>query len=209
MEWNIERNPRMIAALVCLLLGVVVLGFGFAPYLGLNQAAPPAFDDAFDDFVAVAPPAPTLPVELIVYVSGSVNHPDVYRLPEGARVKDAIVAAGGFREDAATDQINLAAPLSDAGHIHIPMLVASDSPEAAVVAVGSAAAPQGPQLININRASQAELQSLPGIGAVLAERIVTRRETQGPFGSIEELRSVSGIGDKLYAQLEPLVSAGP
>jgi competence protein ComEA len=144
---------------------------------------------------------PTGPAELVVYITGGVRHPDVYRLPIGTRVKDAVLAAGGLRPDAAADQINLAAPLTDAGHVHIPLRSDPAAPTNATTAN------QG--LLNLNQASLSDLEELPGIGPAMAERIVARRTEEGPFRSVEDLRSVTGVGEKLYAQIAPLVTVGP
>jgi competence protein ComEA len=141
-------------------------------------------------------------------VSGAVAAPDVYRLPEGARVKDAVLAAGGLRDDAASEDVNLAAPLSDAQHVHIPHIG-----EAAPVAAPSAPAPVGQPasggLINLNQANLADLEELPGVGQAIAERIIAYREQQGLFQSVEDLQNVTGIGAKLFAKISPLVTVEP
>jgi competence protein ComEA len=201
MELSLGRSPQLVAAAACFLLGSAVLALGLWPGLG-RPTAPPSIVDDFDGFAELAEPAPAAPIELIVYVTGAVPRPDVYRLPAGARVKDAVLAAGGLRSDAAAEQVNLAAPLNDAGHVHIPAL--SEAPP-----LGEAPTSGGPALLDLNRASASALEDLPGVGQVLAERIIARRDEQGPFKQIEDLRTVTGIGDKLYAQLAPLVTVGP
>lgn len=202
MELSLKRSPRLVAAAACFLLGAAVLALGLLPDLGLGRPAAPALVDDLGGFAELEAPTPAAPSELIVYITGAVARPDVYRLPIGARVKDAVIAAGGLRPEAAADQVNLAAPLSDAGHVHIPAL--SEAP-----ALSDALAAAGPALLDLNQASVVALQDLPGIGQVLAERIIARRDEQGPFKQVEDLRTVSGIGDKLYAQIAPLVTVGP
>lgn len=198
------RSPRLVAATACFVLGAVVLGLGFVPRA--PAAAPATLDDeglaGFEDVLPEA--AAGSPAELVVYVTGAVAQPEVYQLPAGARVKDVVTAAGGFRADAAREQVNLAEPLSDAQHVHIPQLGEAD-------AVGPAAnaAAQSDGLIDLNRADAAALEELPGVGATLAERIVVWREEQGPFTTVEELREVAGIGEKLFAQVAPLVAIRP
>jgi competence protein ComEA len=204
------RSPRLVAAAACFLLGSAVLVVGLAPRFWPPSAEGPALvDDGLAGLDGLGPvyeeETPDAPEELIVYVSGAVAAPDVYRLPPGARVKDAVVAAGGLRADAAAEQINLAEAVGDAQHIHVPTLAgpAGLAPQGADAEVGTGG------LIDLNSASAAELEELPGVGAVLAERIVARREEAGPYGSVDELREVTGVGPKLFEQIAPLVRAGP
>lgn len=196
------RRPKLLAAVVCAALGVLVLAFG--PLLRAEVPAPAApLDDlsTFEEASSGDMAAPESPADLIVYVSGAVARPDVYRLPAGARVKDAVLAAGGLLDSAVAEQVNLAAPLSDAEQIHIPRI-----DEAPVD--GPAGAPAADGRLDLNLASAADLEELPGIGATLAGRIIARREEQGPFGSVEELREVTGVGEKLFAQIAPLLVVG-
>ena len=135
--------------------------------------------------------------ELCVHVDGAVAAPGVYRLPVGSRVVDAVEAAGGFAEDAVTAAVNQAQVLADGQQVVVPAK-GDELPPAAVgadTAPGAdAAADSG--LVNINKASVAELTTLKGIGQATAEKIVADREKNGPFKSIEDLKRVSGIGDK-------------
>ncbi|WP_129630024.1 ComEA family DNA-binding protein [Candidatus Oscillochloris fontis] len=198
------RRPQLIAAAVCIVLGLLILIVGPS----LRTSAPlPADDLALTTFVEpdpapIAPIAPTTIPDVIVYISGAVAAPDVYRLPADARVLDVVLAAGGLLADAASEQINLAAPLTDAQHIHIPR----QSDPAAVPAPAEVAAASSGGAININRASAVDLEELPGIGQALAARIVAYRDQQGPFGSVEDLQQVSGIGESLFNQIRPLVT---
>ncbi|NWF79832.1 MAG: helix-hairpin-helix domain-containing protein [Chloroflexi bacterium] len=206
------RTLRLVAAAACFTLGVLVLALGLAPRLLAPTAreAPPTVLEPLSELdaqmlPALDAPASDPPADLVVYVSGAVFFPDVYQLPPGARVKDLVEAAGGLRPDAAGEHVNLAEPLSDAQHIHIPTLAERS---AAPASPAGAAAPAG-GLLDLNRASAADLEELPGIGPTLAERIVARRTDQGPFRAVEELREVTGIGDKLFAQIAPLVTVEP
>lgn len=203
------HSPRLIAAAACFLLGSAVLAAGLVPRLAPPAAPALAGDLADDPLASLGDTAPEPEggrdgprEDLVVYVSGAVAAPDVYRLPPGARVKDAVAAAGGLRPDAAGAKVNLAEPVSDAQHIHIP------DRGAPAAAEDPAAAPVGAGLIDLNQASAAELEELPGVGKVLAERIIARREEQGPFLSVDDLRDVTGVGAKLFEQIAPLVSAG-
>ncbi len=205
------RSPRLLAATLCFVLGAVILVAGLAPRLLPQPAPAPAGADPLEGLDPLAAPAlpdaaSDAPADLVVYISGAVWRPDVYQLPAGARVNDAVMAAGGLRPEAARERVNLAEPLRDAQHVHIASVaeVAAEAP-AAPGAPGAAAG----GLLDLNRASAAELEELPGIGPTLAGRIVARREEQGPFRAVEELREVTGIGEKLFAQIAPLVTVGP
>lgn len=131
--------------------------------------------------------------EVVVHVVGDVAHPGLVRLPKGSRVDDAISAAGGVRKGGRLGPVNLARTVVDGEQI----VVGRDAVAAA------AANPDG--TVNLNAATASDLEALPGIGPVLAQRIVTWRDANGPFTAVEQLREVSGIGDSTYANLSPLV----
>lgn len=136
---------------------------------------------------------------IYVDVSGAVNKPGVYELEKGARVFHAIEHAGGITEDAYVDNINLATVLYDAQKVHVPRKYESSSHESEVATEYSGK-------VRINTASSEELQTLPGIGVVIAQRIVKYREQNGPFASIEDIRQVSGIGEKTYHEIKDMVT---
>ena len=207
------KRPRLLAAIACVLIGLVIMVGGPVLRGTLTPTAPtPAADLGSASLDVPEDPVPSVvagspaPVELIVYVSGAVAAPDVYRLPEGARVKDAVLAAGGLCDDAASEDVNLAAPLSDAEHVHIPHI--GESPLAVTLST-PADQPASGGLINLNQANTTDLEELPGIGQAIAERIVAYRTQQGPFQSVEDLQNVTGIGAKLFANISPLVTVGP
>jgi competence protein ComEA len=143
---------------------------------------------------------------VIVHITGAVPRPGVYALPQGARVQDAISAAGGFLAEAEKSQINLAALLEDGQKLDIPFLEGAlpilATPGPTVVAVTT-------DLININTASIAELDTLPGIGATLAQRIVDYREQNGPFIDTEDIINVPGIGSGNYERFKDMITVGP
>lgn len=134
-----------------------------------------------------------------VYVCGAVVHEGVYELDSNSRVNDALVAAGGFAEDADTDNINLAAKVQDGEKVYFPRLG-----EVTDYSLGNDS--DGQSVININTAGTSELTSLPGIGETRAERIVAYRQSHGSFANIEELKNVSGIGDNIYEGLEEYIT---
>jgi competence protein ComEA len=131
---------------------------------------------------------------LVIDVTGEVVSPGVYELPAGSRVIDAIKAAGGARPKAALSDLNLARVIKDGEQIYVDLIYTAG----ARVRTGAIApAPRGP--ININRATASDLDSLDGIGPVIAKRIIAFRTTNGPFTAIEDLLKVSGIGDAKFA----------
>lgn len=143
---------------------------------------------------------------LYVHVVGAVNNPGLYELDDGARVAAAITAAGGFTEDAASESVNLARELSDGEQVMVS--IRSDNgqvcnPATQLTMEAGAANTSG--LVNINLADAQELTSLPGIGESTALKIVTDRQANGPFDAIEDLKRVSGIGDKKFEALRELI----
>jgi competence protein ComEA len=151
-------------------------------------------------------PSPT-PAPLVVYVSGAVLHPGVYTLPVSARVADALAAAGGATADADLVHINLARRVHDEEQVHIPLLGEPTPAISPPVSEDAApASPGTPGKVNINTASAAELDSLPGIGPGYAERIVAYRQSHGPFRTIEEIQNVPGIGPSTFARIRDLIT---
>ena len=145
------------------------------------------------------------PTEVVVDVVGAVVSPGLYRLEDGSRVADAVALAGGATRQANLSAVNLAALLADGTQIVIPRKgEPAPAPAAAGAAgTGSAGAPAGP--IHLNTASLEELETIPGVGPVTAQRIVDFREQNGPFNSVDELDAVSGIGPKRMEQLREIV----
>ena len=150
-------------------------------------------------------PAPT-EKPVIVYITGAVPRPGVYALPKNARVQDAISAAGGFLAEAEKSQINLAAILEDGEKLDIPFLEGA-SPVLATPVPDVVASTT--ELINLNTASGAELEALPGIGPTTAQKIIEFREQNGPFLNAEDIINVSGIGPGTYERIKDLITVGP
>lgn len=132
---------------------------------------------------------------LTVHVAGAVAGPGMVEVPAGARVADAIAAAGGALPDADLGAVNLAAPLGDGQHLLVP----------AAGPASSSDPPGGDGPVRINVAGVVELQRLPGVGPVLAARIIAHREQFGPFATVEELLDVPGIGEGKLAALREAV----
>ena len=159
-----------------------------------------------------ATPASTpTPAPLRIYVSGAVHEAGVYRLPPNSLVVDAIEMAGGATDEADLIAINLAQPLQDGEQIHVPHIQAESPtpapitmPQRGVIAGSSLSGNESAQtdLIDINTASQEELESLPGIGPAMAQRIIEGR----PYNKIDDLLNVKGIGEAKLEKLRPYVT---
>jgi comEA protein len=152
----------------------------------------------------------------VLYVTGSVQNPGVYRLPEGARVFQLVEAAGGLTATADAVAVNLAAHLQDGDHLHVPKK--GDNPVAGNEARPSPGGTRatnaternqknspGKPYIDINAASAAELQTLPGLGPSTSERIIQYRNKNGRFKRVSDLINVSGIGAKKLEAIEPFI----
>lgn len=150
---------------------------------------------------APASASPSPEVVVLVDVAGWVRRPGVYEFTEGARVIDAIDAAGGARSGAVLEALNLAAPLTDG----IQILVPREGQEGVAPAPVTGGAVAG-GLVNVNSAMATELEELPGIGEVIAQRIIDYRTENGPFATVDELLDVSGIGDAILESIRELVT---
>jgi len=175
---------------------------------GSAEVQPPSATGA-----ATSPPA----TQIVVSVTGLVAHPGVVTLAVGARVTDAIAAAGGSTADADLTGLNLAAKLADGDSVVIAAAaVGGSSSGVSNAGAPGSDAPRGPgspagqrtasSLIDLNTADEPALDSLPGVGPVMAQNILAWREQNGRFTSIEQLQEISGIGPARYAQLAALVT---
>lgn len=149
-----------------------------------------------------APAARTSPTPaarlLVVDVAGDVRRPGLYRLPQGSRIQNAITQAGGPTRRADLDLVNLAAPLADGEQVVVPGRGAGDA-----AAAGGAPSPTAP--LDLNSATAEQLDALPGIGPVTAQKIIDYRQAHGPFTSIDDLASIPGMGPAHIANLKGLV----
>ncbi|MBQ2681959.1 MAG: ComEA family DNA-binding protein [Eggerthellaceae bacterium] len=137
---------------------------------------------------------------LFVHVSGCVANPGLYELEEGSRLASAIEAAGGFTEDAACDSVNLARRLEDGEMVVVLPMSAGSGANEEIPEVKTASS-----LININTATAEELEQLPGIGPSTAQKIVSDRMANGSFKSPDDLKRVTGIGDKKFETISALI----
>lgn len=190
-----RRGVRALALVAVL----VVLGAGFWAWQSRPQVEPVA---AVTPVVPSASIDPTEAVgELVVAVAGKVRRPGLVRVPAGARVADAVQAAGGALPGVDVALFNPARKLVDGELI----LIGVTAPPGVASAGGAAGAVPGGK-VNLNTATLAQLDTLPGVGPVLAQRILDHREKHGGFRSVSDLRQVGGIGDTRYEQLKDLVT---
>lgn len=156
-----------------------------------------------------------VPTTIVVDVAGAVVNPSVVTLAQGARVNDAIAAAGGLLPEADASKINRAAPLADGAQVFVPLQgeeATSGADAAAAGATGTTGATgsetsgsAAPSPVNINSAGLDELDALPGIGPSTAQSIIDDRTQNGPFASVEDIMRVSGIGEKKFEKLSSLI----
>ncbi|MCS7260851.1 MAG: ComEA family DNA-binding protein [Anaerolineae bacterium] len=200
VDW-IERNRgHLLVVLINATITLVVMFW-------LRRPSPPAME-----LVPVSTPT-SVPIStptsalLRVYVTGAVQRPDVYELPASSIVKDALIAAGGATTDADLERINLASALHNEQHVHVPRRGEPTEQPAEKGAI-TTSEPSSERL-DINTATAEELTTLPGIGPALAERIVAWREAHGPFTDIAEIKQVPGIGDAIFARIQPYITVAP
>jgi competence protein ComEA len=187
---GVGARRLLSAALVALVVLVVVLRHASA-----SGSAPP---------LRVAPIVPRAPAavadkRLVVDVVGAVRRPGLERLAPGSRVADAVAAAGGLARNAGRAGVNFAAPVADGQQVVVPVRGAA----AAAAAGAPGAAPGGP--VSLSSATAEQLDGLPGIGPVTAEKILSYRQQHGAFHSVEELDAISGIGPARIGELQGLV----
>ena len=193
---------QAVAVLVLLLCGVLVTLMA----LGRSSASQVPLDPSPVVTVSstVPPPSPSpSPTMVRVHVLGAVVAPGVVTVPDGAIVQDAVLAAGGLLEDADPADLNLAATVGDGQQV---IVGTTAEPRGDVVQQpGAGTSPADGAPINLNTATAAQLEELPGVGPVTAAAIIAWREDNDGFSSVADLQEVTGIGPKGFAKLEPLV----
>jgi competence protein ComEA len=193
-EFLLQRRRLLLAAAgslaLILLLGRFVLGAGTT-----TTAAPLPLPPAVGARVTGLPSS-----RVVVDVVGAVRRPGLYRLAQGSRIADALTRAGGATAKADLAQVNLAAPLADGEQVVVPRRGAVPAPGAGSASGASDAAP-----VQLSTATLEQLDSLPGVGPVTAQKILDYRQEHGAFHSVDELDAVSGIGPKRLEQLRELV----
>jgi competence protein ComEA len=203
-------DAAIVSVAVALGLSLVVAGVMAWSSQGPSKAAtsdPPVFESSEQSYTSTS--TSTMRTGLVVHVAGAVRSPGLYRLADGSRVADAIEVAGGVDGSVDVDRVNLAAPVADGQRVFIarrgeptPEPLEATSP---VGAGGSGSAtPKAP--IDLNTASQQDLEALPGIGPSMAKAILDRRARVGRFSRVEDLLEVRGIGQAKLDQFRDLIA---
>ncbi|CAH2715467.1 ComE operon protein 1 [Neobacillus rhizosphaerae] len=209
-DWLIEHKFYVVAA--------VLIAFGSYYYLYILEESPAnsSLSQLDNKLEPVGKEAENnnqskqaeLPEKIMVDVKGQIKLPGVYLATQGERVMDVINRAGGLTDQADQSQVNFAEHVQDEMVVYIPA-----KGEEGFTSSGTAGGPptvsggtsQNQGKININKADEAELQKLPGIGPAKAKAIVEYRNTSGPFKAVEDLKNISGIGDKTFEKLKDLI----
>ena len=204
------RNDRRVAAAFCAVIALVAAIAWWRAGAASGAPAPAPAASAPASFVASGSTSTTVPSIVVVDVVGAVRRPGVVRVRKDARVIDAIAAAGGATADADVARLNLAAPVADGSRIAVPK---TGEPALAVDPAAVSGGPSGGAgttaaagPVDINTATAAALDALPGIGPATAAAIVADRESHGPFATVDDLSRVRGIGPAKLAQLRTLVT---
>ncbi len=208
-----KRPKNLVVNVIVFILGITV---GMAIVTLMKGARPTP--------IVIVPPEPSAtpiptvtPGPMQIFVNGAVAAPDIYALPPGSRVEEAIHASGGFTAQANTAVINLAQPLQDGMQVYVPAQgeevvalpgVVGVIEENAPVDVASRTGAGIELLIDINSATADELESLPGVGPSTAQKIIDFREANGSFAAIEAIMQVPGIGEGKFNEMQAFISIG-
>ncbi|WGD36414.1 helix-hairpin-helix domain-containing protein [Lysinibacter sp. HNR] len=217
----VARNPLRVTLLAACLAFVLalaaVVGWGVVgEWLQSDEAASDSTPEELENSVSSTasnaqgstpsePRAAGSGQQVYVHVLGQVVNPGLYVMTEGVRLVDAVAVAGGLTAEADSAAVNLARVISDGEQVYVPALgevqqvVPQGTPSG-----GSSGATTG--LVNLNVATQAELETLPRVGPTMAQRILEWRQNSGPFSAVEDLLNISGIGEKTFEGLRDLVS---
>ena len=195
--YTLSRRHAVVGAavvVVALLVGGRYVGGGGPP-----RAADAPLRETTPTLTRQAAP------KLVVHVVGAVRRPGLYRLQHGARTADAVTRAGGATRRADLALVNLAAPISDGTQVVVPRKPPPQAPGAA--SAGGTAGPAGPTgPVHLNTATLEQLDALPGVGPVTAQKILDHRQQHGAFSSVDDLDAIPGIGPARLEQLRDLVA---
>jgi competence protein ComEA len=215
VTWALRRGHLVVIAVLLLVavvgVGVMVIRDRPVRESVTQRPAATASVVASSSPGAIAATASPTPTSLVIHVAGKVRKPGVIRLPLGSRVIDAVSASGGALNGVDLAALNLARPLADGEQVLVgvttpPGVVTQGAPVPGGPAAGSASTAQPGPPVNLNTATLEQLETLPGVGPVLAQRIVEFRMSQGRFAQVEDLQNVTGIGEQKYADLRDRVT---
>lgn len=205
---NLDNKQKKIVIIVGI---IIIIGILYFIYNGIDKKSTDQIDNNMLSIENNTKENEGSKELVIVHITGAVKTPGIVKLPEGARIEDAIDKAGGLTEDADISDVNLAYVLEDGIKIKIPTISEEKNEEIIINSSGEAIVEKEisnnseNKIININKANETDLQTLPGIGASLAGRIVEYRNSNGKFNEIEDIKNVSGIGDSKYENIKNLI----
>jgi competence protein ComEA len=205
---NLDNKQKKIVIIVGI---IIIIGILYFIYNGIDKKSTDQIDNNMLSIENNTKENEGSKELVIVHITGAVKTPGIVKLPEGARIEDAIDKAGGLTEDADISDVNLAYVLEDGIKIKIPTISEEKNEEIIINSSGEGIVEKEisnnseNKIININKANETDLQTLPGIGASLAGRIVEYRNSNGKFNEIEDIKNVSGIGDSKYENIKNLI----
>ncbi len=205
---NLDNKQKKIVIIVGI---IIIIGILYFIYNGIDKKSTDQIDNNMLSIENNTKENEGSKELVIVHITGAVKTPGIVKLPEGARIEDAIDKAGGLTEDADISDVNLAYVLEDGIKIKIPTISEEKNEEIIINSSGEGIVEKEisnnseNKIININKANETDLQTLPGIGASLAGRIVEYRDSNGKFNEIEDIKNVSGIGDSKYENIKNLI----
>lgn len=205
---NLDNKQKKIVIIVGI---IIIIGILYFIYNGIDKKSTDQIDNNMLSIENNTKENEGSKELVIVHITGAVKTPGIVKLTEGARIEDAIDKAGGLTEDADISDVNLAYVLEDGIKIKIPTISEEKNEEIIINSSGEGIVEKEisnnseNKIININKANETDLQTLPGIGASLAGRIVEYRDSNGKFNEIEDIKNVSGIGDSKYENIKNLI----
>ena len=205
---NLDNKQKKIVIIVGI---IIIIGILYFIYNGIDKKSTDQIDNNMLSIENNTKENEGSKELVIVHITGAVKMPGIVKLPEGARIEDAIDKAGGLTEDADISDVNLAYVLEDGIKIKIPTISEEKNEEIIINSSGEGIVEKEisnnseNKIININKANETNLQTLPGIGASLAGRIVEYRNSNGKFNEIEDIKNVSGIGDSKYENIKNFI----
>ena len=201
---NLTKNQKIIIFIIIIIISIGMLYFIYSK----NQIKETT---SIEDEILISNSTEKEESEkqeqVIIHITGSVKNPGIVKLKEGSRIEDAIEAAGGLTENADITNVNLAYVLDDGIKIKIPSVTDEDIEDEVIsenIVEENNETSKG-NIVNINKATESELQELPGIGSSLASKIIEYRNQNGKFNNIEDIKNVNGIGESKYSSIKDLI----